>query len=357
MHIGIVCKVIDNFGDAGFSLRLAKALTTIGHRVNLFHDEPSTFQALYPYPSTNNLTLIDASKTDIDNVQQHDLNLILEPFGTSSEQTRFRFDLTLKRLFPRTPWLLIDYLSSEEWVEKFHLSTSTDPGTGHVTTFFYPGFTDKTGGLIYCDYPPNLLIGKQQQKKNTGLKIFVFAYPNAPVRSLINICNLINTPDCTVKIGLACNRVMLGQGDCADILTFVPQNEFDELLAQYDVLFVRGEDSFVRAQLAGKPLIWQIYPTKDYAHAEKLSCFYNLYSKGLGPDCKSALWNCWLAWNGFDSVVKFSEIWISLLPHLAELNIHAIKWQRQLLNGRELVKEVLTWYGAQTPIFNEKPDL
>lgn len=356
MHIGIVCKVIDNFGDAGFSLRLAKALAAKGHCVDLFHDEPATFQALYPRKDNDNLTLIDANKTDLEIERLHSLDLILEPFGTSSEQTKLRFDLILKRQFPSTPWVLIDYLSAEKWIESFHLSTSIDPGNGQVTTFFYPGFTDKTGGLIHCDYPTRL-VGKQQSTSNAGLSVFVFAYPTAPIRQLIDACNSMNTSEYAINIGLAGNVLLPAQDDCARLIPFVAQSEFDELLAQYDILFVRGEDSFVRAQLAGKPFIWQIYPTEDDAHLEKLARFYDLYGCGLGTDCRLALWNCWLAWNGLDVMVDFADTWTALLPHLPELHAHAVKWQSRILNGRELVKEVLTWRSLQTPTLKEKPDL
>lgn len=356
MDIAIICKVIDNFGDAGFSLRLAKALSNIDHNVRLYHDEPAAFKALYPCPHNDQLALIDATKAGFEAELQQTPDLILEPFGTSSEQTEARFDLALKKRFPHTPWLLIDYLSAEKWVDDFHLSTSADPSSGHVTTFFYPGFTDKTGGLIHCDYPTHL-IGKQPSADVTGLNIFVFAYSNAPTRKLIDTCNAISTSSKTVRIGLAGDAIVPEPNDCASAIPFVAQSEFDELLAQYDVLFVRGEDSFVRAQLAGKPFVWQIYPTQDHAHAEKLACFYELYAKDLGEDCKQALWNCWLTWNGIAAPEDFGKAWIALLQYLPELRIHALKWQTRLLGGRELVKEVLTWRGLQTPTLNEKPDL
>jgi len=113
------------------------------------------------------------------------------------------------------------------------------------------------------------------------LDIFVFAYPNAPIRKLIDLCNSINTPEYAIKIGLAGNVLAPELEDCAHQIPFVAQSEFDELLAQYDVLFVRGEDSFVRAQLAGKPFIWQIYPTEDNAHTENLPAFTMCMQAGL----------------------------------------------------------------------------
>lgn len=57
-------------------------------------------------------------------------------------------------------------------------------------------------------------------------------------------------------------------------IPFVPQDEFDRLLHFSDDLIVRGEDSFVRAQLSGKPFFWHIYPQDEMAHLDKLSAFW-----------------------------------------------------------------------------------
>ena len=56
---------------------------------------------------------------------------------------------------------------------------------------------------------------------------------------------------------------------------FVPQAEFDAVLWLADMAIVRGEDSFVRAQLAGKPLLWHIYPQAEQAHLPKLHAFWH----------------------------------------------------------------------------------
>ena len=274
MRIGIVCKVIDNFGDAGFSLRLAKALALEGHSVTLFHDSSTTFNVLIPDQNIHGLELVDATQGlgKAENTQLFDL--LLEPFGSSSEQTAHRFDLRLKKTHHSTPWLLIDYLSSEDWVENFHLQSSVDPKSGHVTTFFYPGFTPRTGGLIHADFPSHLRDG-QEKTEEDGLKVFVFAYSNAPVLDLLVSCETANKTGAEIQIGLASWKWPTGESStkfqCMTPLPFCPQSEFDDLLARYDVLFVRGEDSFVRAQLAGKPFIWQIYATQDNAHAAKLA--------------------------------------------------------------------------------------
>ena len=54
---------------------------------------------------------------------------------------------------------------------------------------------------------------------------------------------------------------------------FVDQDEFDRLLWSSDVNFVRGEDSFVRAQWAARPFVWHIYPQAERAHWAKLEAF------------------------------------------------------------------------------------
>lgn len=353
MQIGIVCKVIDNFGDAGFSLRLAKALAARSHRVILFHDDPVTFRALYPADENAGLSLLDARDAFHTLKKFGNLDLIVEPFGTSSEQTMHRFDLELKRVCPRTPWVLIDYLSSEDWVEDFHLSQSIDPSSGHVTTFFYPGFTEKTGGLIHCDYPAHLRNTAMQGGKH-DLKVFVFSYPNAPVVELIDCCN---STDTSTHIYIAGPKPEGVEAACVTELAFCPQSDFDELLAKHDVLFVRGEDSFVRAQLAGKPMIWQIYPTDDGAHAEKLSKFFERYSVGLTPACKKAMWDCWTSWNGLNDTGNFSRSWNGLQVFLPELQAHAVQWQSRLFSGPELVSQLLTWRLLQHPTLSEQPDI
>lgn len=352
MQIGIVCKVIDNFGDAGFSLRLAKALACASHDVQLFHDHPPTFQKLYPVCENPRLTLQDLRDADIRQIDATHFDLFIEPFGTSSEHTEHRFDLALKKNFPTTPWLVVDYLSAEDWVENFHLTKSVNPATGHFTTYFYPGFTKKTGGLIHCDYPEHLK-NATSVEPNGVLSIFVFSYSNSPLEELAKWSIEQNENDFTVQMCVAGPIDHISQSTCITALPFCPQSKFDELLAQHDVLFVRGEDSFVRAQLAAKPMIWQIYPTEDLAHADKLKHFFDRYCIKMSSDCKNALWDCWISWNALPEAPDFSTSWLNLQAHLNELQTHAIHWRDELIKGPELVREILTWHSQQTTTLSE----
>src|SRR5262249_23068691 len=49
-------------------------------------------------------------------------------------------------------------------------------------------------------------------------------------------------------------------------IAFLEQDEYDRLLWTCDINFVRGEDSFVRAQWAASPFVWHLYPQTEEAH-------------------------------------------------------------------------------------------
>ena len=43
----------------------------------------------------------------------------------------------------------------------------------------------------------------------------------------------------------------------------VAQDIFDDVLLSCDAALIRGEDSVLRAQLAGIPMIWTLYPQQE----------------------------------------------------------------------------------------------
>ena len=61
-------------------------------------------------------------------------------------------------------------------------------------------------------------------------------------------------------------------------LPFFTYDKYEELLSLCDFNLVRGEDSFVRALLLGKPFLWHIYPQKENTHIKKLNSFLEKYS-------------------------------------------------------------------------------
>jgi uncharacterized repeat protein (TIGR03837 family) len=124
------------------------------------------------------------------------------------------------------------------------------------------------------------------------------------------------------------------------VLPFLPQDRYDELLWACDVNFVRGEDSFVRAQWAARPFAWHIYPQKEGAHWVKLSAFLDRYSKGLRPEPAAALRALWKAWNEGgevpDAEDHFAAAWGGFLGQREALASHARAWSRSLQVQPEL---------------------
>src|SRR4029077_20102305 len=76
------------------------------------------------------------------------------------------------------------------------------------------------------------------------------------------------------------------------VLPFLAQPDYDRLLWACDLNFVRGEDSFVRAQWAGRPFLWHIYPQDENLHHVKLRAFLQRYSADIESlIALSLLWN------------------------------------------------------------------
>jgi len=104
-------------------------------------------------------------------------------------------------------------------------------------------------------------------------------------------------------------------------MPFIPQDDYDWLLAHCDFNIVRGEDSFIRAQLAGKPFIWNIYPQDDGAHHTKLKAFLDLYLEGVTPQLQDLITEA-MDWQS-------AQDWWNNLPAWTE---HAKHWQSALID-------------------------
>jgi uncharacterized repeat protein (TIGR03837 family) len=117
----------------------------------------------------------------------------------------------------------------------------------------------------------------------------------------------------------------------ARILPFVPQPRYDELLWSCDINFVRGEDSFVRAQWAERPFIWNVYPQEAGAHRLKLDAFLDSYAAGLELGAAAALRTLSYQWNHMDGPpVNLADTWRVFLQHVKALNGHAPVWAGQV---------------------------
>jgi Uncharacterized protein conserved in bacteria len=123
------------------------------------------------------------------------------------------------------------------------------------------------------------------------------------------------------------------------IIPFVSQTDYDKLLWSCDINFVRGEDSFVRAQWAACPMIWQIYPQENQAHLAKLSAFLDIYCAGLSEPVSIVVQRFFRAWNGDGHITR--ELWQQWLDTFPELRTHARNWQKELSKQQDLCQRLV----------------
>ncbi|HIH2693387.1 TPA: elongation factor P maturation arginine rhamnosyltransferase EarP, partial [Burkholderia cenocepacia] len=125
-------------------------------------------------------------------------------------------------------------------------------------------------------------------------------------------------------------------------LAFVPQPDYDALLWVADLNFVRGEDSFVRAQWARKPFVWHIYPQADDVHLPKLDAALAHLSAGLPDAPRAALERFWHAWNGAGT-----PDWADFWQHRAALDANAIRWADALAAVGDLAGKLAEYAKSQ----------
>lgn len=352
----IFCSVIDNFGDIGVTWRLARQLVAEhGQQVRLWVDNLDAFCRLCPEASPiagvqeYEGVAIHHWPRDWQPVQAADV--VIEAFACHLPAAYI--EAMAQRPAPSL-WLNLEYLSAEDWVAGCHGLPSPQP-QGLQKYFFFPGFTPHTGGLLreaglveqrqaFQQDP----LARQQFLQRLGVTqapgsrlVSLFAYENPALTSWLDAlasdgqASLLLVPEGRVLADL---QHWLGVGGLAagdrhsrgaltvQVIAFLSQPDYDRLLWSCDFNAVRGEDSFVRAQWAGRPFLWQAYPQQEGAHLEKLEAFLSLYCQGLSAAAQAALQGQWRAWNrGGD----MGEGWPALLEVLPELTGHAEDWCRR----------------------------
>jgi hypothetical protein len=98
--------------------------------------------------------------------------------------------------------------------------------------------------------------------------------------------------------------------------------------------FVRGEESFVRAQLAARPMIWQAYPQEAAVHLDKALAFRQRYSAALGEAEAQAYAALFDAWNRQDPAC--AAAWPRFAARLEAIRANAAAWSGRLLQNGDL---------------------
>jgi uncharacterized repeat protein (TIGR03837 family) len=365
----IFCRVVDNFGDAGVCWRLARVLAA-EHRIDvtLWIDAVGALARLAP--------AIDATADDQAcagvrirawrapfAADVAPAAVVVEAFGGGLPDP-YVDAMTRAAAPPR--WFVLEYLSAEDWVDGTHAMPSPHPRLPLVRRFWFPGFTRATGGLLR---EAGLVAARDAFRADAAaqaalwtrlgapppaageLRASLFCYPQAPLAPLLDAwAQGSRAVTCVVPTGVAPAALAAWLGAAAPApgaalargrltvrgVPFVAQDDYDRLLWACDVNFVRGEDSFVRAQWAGRPFVWHIYAQDADAHRAKLDAFLARYTADLSPRAAAATSDFWRAWNGGADALALEVAWAAFDAALPELAPHGRRWAAALAALPEL---------------------
>lgn len=336
--IDIFCEVIDNYGDVGVSYRLARELKKYYplKKIRLIIDK------------TDELNLIKKNFDNIEIIKFSELNeqiktsdLIIECFACNIPC------IYMEKAYTESKILInLEYFSSEDWIEDFHLQESF-LGKGNLRKFFFmPGISPKSGGLIIDN---DFIKRKETVEKNRSfyLKKFnleegydligsIFSYEKN-FEELISTLNKLGKKILLLIMSEKTQRNFIKYFDNVNKydkiqfvkLPFYPYDEYEEILSLCDFNFVRGEDSFARALLLGKPFLWHIYPQTENTHMIKLKSFLNRYC----PDCKE-LKDSFIRYNSSDDSYEY------FFKNLNKIEEHNKKYSQYLLKNCNLIKNL-----------------
>lgn len=374
--LALFCKVVDNFGDIGICWRLARQLQREhGIAVTLWVDDLHSFARICPGVDTGAQQQVQAGVA-VRHWRGQDgvfaaadvADIVIEFFACDIPPG---YISAMAERTPRPVWLNLEGLSAEEWVEGCHSLPSTHPRLPLVKHFFFPGFTGKTGGLLReagldaerarfqadpAEMAAFLAPFGVTAAEMAVTRVSLFCYPHAPVADLFVAWQRGAQPVlCLVPDGVAAQAVEAFLGAPARpgaactrgaltlrVMPFVAQPDYDRLLWACDFNFVRGEDSFVRAQWAGRPFVWHIYPQDENLHHVKLRAFLQRYD---APG--DALAEASLRWNGaLQDAADWTALWARLRAGMPALAGHALAWEQCMLAHGDLAGNLLKFADA-----------
>jgi uncharacterized repeat protein (TIGR03837 family) len=312
-HWDVFCRIVDNFGDIGVCWRLSQQLAHEHNlQIRLFIDDLAVASHIIPaldYKLTsqviNHVEILSWQSADTINPA----DVALETFSCELPANY------LAAIKGNTVWVNLEYLSAESWVAEFHARSSNN--TKPARHFFFPGFTEATGGLIREAniFKENQLIKNQQQSQSHTLNVSLFCYPHAPIADLLNAMAKSNQRvNCYVPASSILSQVaeffhldtietgsiLSKRNLTVHVIPFLSQVDYDQLLASCDINFVRGEDSWIRAIWAAKPFIWQPYLQSENTHMTKLNAFLDFFYADCEAHTKTVIYKThsdWVAGN------------------------------------------------------------
>lgn len=371
LHWDLVCRVVDNFGDAGVAWRLARQLVhEHGQRATLWIDDFAPLARLVP--SIDPTRPATAEGVEVRRGAGSDPwtpgDVVVDAFGGGLPASWIDAMATAAHA---PAWVVLEYLSAEAWVDGAHLKASPEPRTGLARHYWCPGFTPATGGLLR---EADLLARRDAFRAERGAAgatlsalrvavpprarvVLLFCYPAPALLDLFDMWSRSDDPVVVlVPEGVApeaterwCAGGMPRPGAPAvrgalrlASIPFVPQRDFDALLWSCDLALVRGEDSFVRAQWAALPFAWHAYPQEGGAHLAKVDAFHDAFLRGAPEEAARALRNFAKALNRTDGSA-LAAAWGAFDRSRSALRTHAAAWSDRLAARPDLASELVHW--------------
>lgn len=368
----IFCSVIDNYGDIGVCWRLARQLThEQNQQVRLWVDNLNSFQKLCHLinPQLTEQTIADVEIRYWSNQWQsvEPADIVIEAFACNIPTA---YQQAMQTANKAILWLNLEYLTYEKWSIDFHVLPSLQ--SNNLNKYFFFTGLEETGGIIrernlleQAEYFQNNPNHQQQFLNQLGVikqpdhyLILLFSYANHALSEwldtlqngnkqyhllipqtplLNNLADYLNIDSSLLVAGYQYHKGSL----TIQIIPFVNQQDFDKLLWCTDYNLIRGEDSFVRAQYAGKPMLWHIYPQQDNAHLTKLLAFLDYYLTDLSDNEKQATIDWWLAWNKQQNL---ADNWLNYQQYLPKLQKHAVNWVKKQKTVTDLITKLAKLY-------------
>ncbi len=368
----IFCRVVDNFGDAGVCWRLARQLAAEhGLAVTLWIDDVRTLARIVP---ALDATAADQGSADVRIRHWTDAaaasaspaDVVIEGFGCGITDA---YVAAMARA-PQPPvWVVLEYMSAEPWIDTSHGLPSPHPQNGLLRTFWFPGFTPRAGGLLreagllaqrdaaVADPSRRAALLREAGVDGAGQATLVslFCYANPALPALLDQwADGDDTLVCLAPEGIARSELdrftagavpHAGQTIVRGALTIatlplVDQDDFDQRLWQCDLNFVRGEDSLVRAQWAGRPFVWQLYPQDEDAHLAKMDAYLTRYEAGVPEPAHAVQRAFWYGWNDGNADMVASS-WPGLRQALPALHRHGAAWARTQAEAPDLATRLV----------------
>jgi uncharacterized repeat protein (TIGR03837 family) len=354
----IFCRVLDNFGDIGVSWRLACQLADEhGIEIRLWVDD---IELACRFSGAGHAAVTLMQWTD-ESSFSHAAEVVIETFSCGLPPAYQQL------MSEKTVWLNIDYLSAEDWVIGFHGRPSPQ-ANGLNRYFFYPGFDEQTGGLLREQFLPELSL--QAGRSTTAawqrlglpampevINVSLFCYAHAPLQALLaylaaspqpvrlivpeTLAPLVAQalePQMMVQPALAAGQATQYQQCNITVIPFLSQIDYDLLLALCDLNFVRGEDSWIRAIWAAKPMVWLPYQQSENTHLQKLDAFLQYYLAAASDELKAVSRSLMQAW----ATGEWSAAhWQDFIAHRQGLLQHAQHYARQLSQQPDLATKVV----------------